>query len=84
MRLEDWSGLATLRSASVLTHSDNRWVSGSGFQPSPKSPSATLDIRQTIYLLKNPASWEGITSEMKIPKQVIEKYAEKIDAKNLS
>jgi len=34
--------------------------------------------------LKNPASWEGITSEMKIPKQVIEKYAEKIDAKNLS
>lgn len=36
-----------------------------------------------IYLLKNPANYEGVTSEINIPKQVIEKYAEKIDAKNL-
>ena len=26
----------------------NRRVSGSGFQPSPKSPSATSDTRQTL------------------------------------
>jgi len=36
-----------------------------------------------IYLLKNPANCEGITFEMNIPKQVIEKYAEKIYAENL-
>ena len=39
---------ATLRFASVLTHSDNKRVSGSGFQPSPKSPSATSDTRQPL------------------------------------
>ena len=36
-----------------------------------------------IYLLKNPAGCKGITLEMSIPKRIIEKYAEKIDAKNL-
>jgi len=36
-----------------------------------------------IYLLKNPAHCKDITFEMNIPKQVIEKYAEKIDAKDL-
>lgn len=36
-----------------------------------------------IYLLKNPADCKDITLEMSIPKRVIEKYAEKIDAKNL-
>jgi len=36
-----------------------------------------------IYLLKNPVGYEGITFEMNIPKHVIEKYAEKIDVKNL-
>jgi len=36
-----------------------------------------------IYLLKNPAGCKDITLEMNIPKQVIERYAEKIDAKNL-
>lgn len=34
---------------SVLTHSLNKRVSGSGFQPSPKSPSATSDTRQPLY-----------------------------------
>ena len=38
------TGSGTLRLASVLTHSDNMRVSGSGFQPSPKSPSAELQI----------------------------------------
>jgi len=28
--------------------SPNKRVSGSGFQPSPKSPSATSDTRQTL------------------------------------
>ena len=37
-----------------------------------------------IYLLKNPANCEGITFEMNISKQVIEKYAEKIDAKKFN
>lgn len=36
-----------------------------------------------IHLLKNPMSCEGITLEMRIPKDVIVKYSEKIDAKNL-
>jgi len=36
-----------------------------------------------IYLLKNPAGCEGITFEMNIPKSVIERYSEKIDAKDL-
>jgi len=36
-----------------------------------------------IYLLKNPAGREGITFEMNIPKSVIERYSEKIDAKDL-
>ncbi|GAH96321.1 unnamed protein product [marine sediment metagenome] len=36
-----------------------------------------------IYLLKNPSDCEGITFEMNIPKDVIEKYSEKIDAKHL-
>ena len=37
-----------------------------------------------IYLLKNPVGCEGVTLEMNIPKQVIEKYAEKIDVKNFN
>ena len=36
-----------------------------------------------IYLLKNPAGREGINFEMNIPKSIIERYSEKIDAKNL-
>ncbi|HIH70008.1 sacsin N-terminal ATP-binding-like domain-containing protein [Methermicoccus shengliensis] len=36
-----------------------------------------------IYLLKNPANCEEIALEMKIPKSVIEKYSEKINAKDL-
>jgi len=28
--------------------SHNKWVSGSGFQPSPKSPSATSDTRKPL------------------------------------
>jgi len=28
---------------------DNKQVYGSGFQPSPKSPSATSDTRKTLY-----------------------------------
>lgn len=34
---------------------DNKRVSGSGLQPSPKSPSATSDARNTIYEIPNPA-----------------------------
>jgi hypothetical protein len=37
--------LRLLTLASGLTPSLNKWVSGSGFQPSPKSPSATSDTR---------------------------------------
>ena len=40
--------LHSLSLASVLTHSDNKRVSGLGFQPSPKSPSATSDTRRTL------------------------------------
>gem|GEM_PF-6399620 len=43
----------TLRFASVLPHSDNKRVFGSGFQPSPKSPSATSDTRQTLGDMAN-------------------------------
>ncbi len=31
-----------------MATSDNKRVSGSGFQPSPKSPSATSDTRNTL------------------------------------
>ncbi len=43
----------TLRSASTLMGSDNMRVSGSGFQPSPKSPSATSDTRNTLSVIVN-------------------------------
>ena len=36
-----------------------------------------------IYLLKDPANRDGVTYEMHIPKDTIEKYSEKIDAKHL-
>jgi len=36
-----------------------------------------------IYLLKNPADCKGIAFEMNIPKDIIEKYSEKINAKDL-
>ena len=32
----------------------NKRVSGLGFQPSPKSPSATSDTRKTLYEIPNP------------------------------
>ena len=36
---------------SALSHSDNKRVSGSGFHPSPKSPSATSDTRRTLGVI---------------------------------
>ena len=36
----------------VLSHSNNKRVSRSGFQPSPKSPSATSDTRPTLGKIK--------------------------------
>jgi len=36
-----------------------------------------------IYLLKNPSIYDGITFEMNISKDVIEKHSEKIDARHL-
>lgn len=41
--------LYSLSLASVLSRSDNNRVSGLGFQPSPKSPSATLYTLQPLY-----------------------------------
>ncbi|MCD6166795.1 hypothetical protein J7K19_08830 [bacterium] len=37
-----------LLAGSVLSHSDNRWVSGFGLSASPKSPSATSDTRWAL------------------------------------
>ncbi len=39
----------TLCFALVLSHSDNKRESGSGFQPSPKLPLATSDTRYTLF-----------------------------------
>ncbi len=36
-----------------------------------------------IYLLKDPANCDGVTSEMHIPSSTIENYSEKIDARHL-
>lgn len=52
------SSIAVAPSSSLTLGAYNSLVSGSGFQPSPKSPSATSDTRQplgamaesTIYL----------------------------------
>jgi len=37
--------------APTLAGAYNKRVSGSGLQPSPKSPSATSDTRQTLYAI---------------------------------
>ena len=44
---------------------DNKRVSGSGFQPSPKSPSATSDTRQPLSEMPEPALKEGNRNECK-------------------
>ena len=36
-----------------------------------------------IYLLRNPADCEGVTFGMTVPRDIIEKYSEKVDAKQL-
>ncbi len=47
--------LRSLTLTSVLPHSDNKRVSDSGFQPSPKSPSATSDTRNTLVEIPHAA-----------------------------
>ncbi|GIV41535.1 MAG: hypothetical protein KatS3mg034_0845 [Vicingaceae bacterium] len=38
----------------------NKLLSGSGFQPSPKSPSATSDTRKMLVAMAGPAATEKI------------------------